>query len=192
MKKNIDKTQLIKNYSSEIEKSLSNIYSAGYKGGYTKGKEETDRLRATCIREKGENDSEYAKKWRDNTPFYGWCSKCERPHSGRWAHVWEFCPWCGAKINHNAEAPYPTGIEKVPTATEISTNEDIEIGDELIDSHGRRCIAMRNTYYLGEDKEPFTLVWYGEHLSSTKISNLKKTGQCFPQIIEILEKLKKD
>ena len=188
----MDKTQLIKNYSSEIEKSLSNIYSAAYKEGYTKGKEETDRLRATCIREKGENDSEYAKNWRDNTPFYGWCSKCKRPHSGRWAHMWEFCPWCGAKIKHDVEAPYPVEIEKVPTVAEISTNEDIEIGDELIDGIGRRCIAMRNTYYIGSDKEAFTLVWYGESLSSTKISNLKKTGRCFPQIIEILEKLKKD
>ena len=107
----MDKTQLIKNYSSQIENALSNMYSSGYDAGYTKGKEEIKLMRGTCTRTKGEHDAEYAEKWDDDTPFYGWCGKCERPHSGRWAHMWEFCPWCGAKIVYGPHDPYPGGIE---------------------------------------------------------------------------------
>lgn len=125
----MDKAQLIKNYSQSIEEALDNMYSNGYKAGYTKGKKEVEYMRSTCIREKGENDSEYAKNWRDNTTFYGWCNQCKRPHSGRWAHMWEFCPWCGAKIDQGAEAPYPAGMDveelQKPSAQEVDVIPDV-------------------------------------------------------------------
>ncbi len=120
----MDKTQLIKNYSRQIEKSLGNMYSSGYEAGYTEGKKEIEHMRATCIRTKGEHDAEYVEKEED-APFYGWCSECERPHSGRWAHMWEFCPWCGAKIDYSAEVPYPAGMDaKQP---EESTVQSVEV-----------------------------------------------------------------
>ena len=197
----MDKTQLIQNYSSRIEDALGNMYSNGYNAGYTEGKKEVEHMRAACTRIKGKHDSEYAEQWDDDTPFYGWCNECERPHSGRWAHMWDFCPWCGAQINHDAEVPYPTRMNKECESDEtllpeINTtnhnNNEARIGDEFIDDIGRRCIAMRNTYYQGSDKEPFTLVWYGAHLSSSKLSSLKKTGRRFPQIVDILEILKEE
>lgn len=106
----MSKEDIIKNYSSRIEESLFNVYSNGYAAGYEEGKKEIDHLRSTCKKTKGKHDEEYAKNWDDDSAFYGWCNKCERPHSGRWAHIWEFCPWCGARIDHNAENPYPMGM----------------------------------------------------------------------------------
>lgn len=103
----MDKTQLIKNYGSQIETALGNMYSNGYEAGYTESRKEVENIRGTCIRTNGEHDDEYSKKWDDDAPFYGWCSKCERPHSGRWAHMWEFCPWCGARIDHSHHIPDP-------------------------------------------------------------------------------------
>ncbi len=122
----MSKKDIIKNYTSRIEESLSNVYSNGYAAGYEEGKKEIDHLRSTCKRIKGEHDNEYAKNWDDDSDFYGWCSKCERPHSGRWAHIWEFCPWCGARIDHNAENPYPMGMDVTqPEKTSIKPIENI-------------------------------------------------------------------
>lgn len=103
-----NKEQLIKNHRSRIEESLNCMYSSGYDAGYTESQKEIEQMRSICTRMKGEHDTEYIQE-EDDMPFYGWCSKCERPHAGRWAHIWDFCPWCGAKINHNEE-PYPTGL----------------------------------------------------------------------------------
>jgi hypothetical protein len=95
-----------------MEKWIESAYHDGYQNGYANGTEELKRLRSFCHREAGEHDKEYAEYWRDNTPFYGWCSQCKSPHSGRWAHMWEYCPWCGAKVEHKDNDPYPTGMEQ--------------------------------------------------------------------------------
>jgi hypothetical protein len=94
-----------------MEEWLESAYQCGYENGYTRKSEEVERLRSTCYREAGEYDKEYAKNWKDSTCFYGWCSQCKKPHSGRWAHVWEYCPWCGAKIERKEDDPYPMGME---------------------------------------------------------------------------------
>ena len=102
--------EVIKNCRKPIEDWIGRAYNAGYDSGYEKGIEEVSRLRSECFREVGERDAEYPDGWKDYTPFYGWCNLCKRPHSGRWAHIWDYCPWCGAKINHKAQEPYPTGM----------------------------------------------------------------------------------
>lgn len=94
----------------EIEDWIGRAYNEGYENAYKDGEKKLSRLRGECCREAGENDSKYQKGWGDFTTFYGWCNLCKRPHSGRWAHVWDYCPWCGAKINHKAPEPYPTGL----------------------------------------------------------------------------------
>lgn len=109
--------EIMDRYRSRIEEMLKYAYSEGRKEGAAENAEEMRRLRSECHREAGEHDDEYAKNWRDHTPFYGWCSECERPHSGRWAHVWEYCPWCGARIDRKAEEPYPLGRKEQEAAT---------------------------------------------------------------------------
>lgn len=66
--------------------------------------------------------------------------------------------------------------------------EEIHIGDEVVDDDGHKGIAVRDTYYIGSDREPFTLIWYGQHMASIPTANLKKTGKQYP-IAELLEQL---
>lgn len=70
--------------------------------------------------------------------------------------------------------------------------EEIHIGDEVIDDDNRKAIAVRDTYYIGGDKEAFTLVWYGTHMASKPVAVLKKTGKRFEQIVEFIKQLEKD
>lgn len=95
-------------YEKRIQEWLRYAYNEGYGFAINKKDDEIKNLREKHKREAGEYDDVYAKNWRDSTPFYGWCSGCKRPHSGRWAHVWNYCPWCGGKIDHTDE-PYPLG-----------------------------------------------------------------------------------
>ena len=104
--------EVIEAYRPNIDKWIEYAFSAGYKAGYDNRREELENLRALCHREAGEHDEEYAEGWGDGTPFYGWCSECKSPHSGRWTHIWQYCPWCGARIDHDAEEPYPTGYKQ--------------------------------------------------------------------------------
>jgi hypothetical protein len=103
------KTELIDSYMNGIRRFVEYSYSEGYSSGYKNGTEEIDNLRSTVHREAGEKDEEYMKNWDDNGPFYGWCNKCKHPHSGRYAHIWSYCPWCGGKIDYSCEQPYPLG-----------------------------------------------------------------------------------
>ena len=103
--------EVISQCRKPIEDWIGRAYSSGYDSGYKRGTEEVSQLRSMCFREAGERDAEYPDGWSDHTPFYGWCNLCKRPHSGRWAHIWDYCPWCGAKINHEVEEPYPIGME---------------------------------------------------------------------------------
>lgn len=103
---------IIKSYRERMEEWLKYAYDEGYKNGETVKSERLRRIRSDCHREAGEFDSDYAERWRDKSPFYGWCSQCKKPHSGRWAHVWEYCPWCGARIDRTTPEPYPLGRKK--------------------------------------------------------------------------------
>lgn len=109
--------EIIASYRPRMEEWLKYAYNEGYGAGKTEGTAEVERLRSLCHREAGEHDDKYAEGWRDHTPFYGWCSECKRPHSGRWAHVWEYCPWCGARIDRTAPEPYPLGKKEQEAAT---------------------------------------------------------------------------
>lgn len=108
-------------YAERIKVFLRGAYSEGYGNGAEDEREAVKNLRGTHKREAGEYDDVYAKNWRDSTPFYGWCAGCKRPHSGRWAHIWEYCPWCGGKIDRTDE-PYPRGRRE----TEDEESEEAE------------------------------------------------------------------
>lgn len=105
--------EVIAGYRPRIEEWLRYAYNDGYRCGFKNGRGDADKLRGTCVREADANDSTYADGWDDYTLFYGWCSQCKRPHSGRWAHMWEYCPWCGAKVVHTDNDPYPTGMRSI-------------------------------------------------------------------------------
>ena len=104
------RNEIIDRCHEEIDAWIGRAYSGGYDNGYSEAKKEVKRLRETCVRETGEKDNEYSKGWNDTGTFYGWCSQCKKPHSGRWAHIWKYCPWCGAKID-NTKDPYPLGYK---------------------------------------------------------------------------------
>ena len=67
---------------------------------------------------------------------------------------------------------------------------EIKLGDEVITKYKDHAIAVRDTYYVGEDREPFTLIWFGTHMSSCRVNELSKTGRHFPQITEVLKELR--
>lgn len=67
---------------------------------------------------------------------------------------------------------------------------DIKVGDEVMTELAEHGVAVRDTYYIGADKEPFTLVWFGTHMSSCPVSELAKTGKHYPQIAEVLTELR--
>lgn len=107
-KRHKTKGEVEKDYGDRMREWLGYAYSEGYGRAQEIAEKEKILLRSKVFREAGENDDKYAEDWRDNTTFYGWCTGCKRPHSGRWAHMWEYCPWCGGKIDRTDE-PYPMG-----------------------------------------------------------------------------------
>jgi hypothetical protein len=125
---------VIKRYRERAEELLGRIYNEGYKRGVDAGKGELDNLRSEVFLEAGENDTEYAFGWNDYTLFYGWCGACHRPISGRWAHVAEYCQWCGAKINHEKD-PYPSGLRNISKPMKEIEEMCADINPEEIMSH---------------------------------------------------------
>lgn len=127
--------EVVESFGNRVKGFISYAWSDGYSSGYEKGQEEVKHLRAECTLEAGEHDEEYADNWRDYTTFYGWCKQCKKPHSGRWAHMWEYCPWCGAKVNTKAEKPYPLGLEHTPEKIQEILDMCKDVNPEEIKSH---------------------------------------------------------
>ena len=69
---------------------------------------------------------------------------------------------------------------------------EIKVGDEVMTEIAEHGVAVRDTYYIGEDREPFTLIWFGTHMSSCPINELTKTGRRFPQIAEVLKQMNRE
>lgn len=68
---------------------------------------------------------------------------------------------------------------------------ELNIGDEVITKdYGERGIIIRETYYLGHDREPFTTIFRGQMMSTERVANLEKTGRHFDEMNTILEALK--
>ena len=120
---------------SKVKDILDSCYSAGYCKGKEDERERVGRLRAYCAREAGGNDEEYAEGWGDHTPFYGWCTLCKKPHSGRWAHVWRYCPWCGAEVLNTERDPYPTGLKDTSRLMQNLLSMIADINPVEIKSH---------------------------------------------------------
>ena len=53
----------------------------------------------------------------------------------------------------------------------------IKFGDEVIDEYGIKAVVVRDPYPVAFDGEVFTQVYYGLTLSSTPVSELRKTGK---------------
>ena len=82
-------------------------------------------------------------------------------------------------------------LEQEPNNSEnLTSSIEIKVGDEVT-VKGDNGIVVREPYPIGSDKELFVLVWYGQFMSSNSLKNVAPTGRHFPQITEVLEKLKK-
>lgn len=55
----------------------------------------------------------------------------------------------------------------------------IRFGDEVIDSYNDKAIVVREPYRIGSDHHWFTLIYYGQSLSSVRVDDLKKTGRSY-------------
>jgi hypothetical protein len=67
----------------------------------------------------------------------------------------------------------------------------IKFGDEVIDEYGIKAVVVRDPYPLGSDMDIFTTLYYGSHLASTRIRDLKKTGKSYAKELNtIFEGLK--
>ena len=82
-------------------------------------------------------------------------------------------------------------IEFFSRRFETELKGPLQFGDEVIDEYGIKAVVVRDPYPIGSDKELFTTIYYGNHLSSTRISNLKKTGKSYAKELNtIFEGLK--
>ena len=82
-------------------------------------------------------------------------------------------------------------LEQEPNNSENPTGLiEIKVGDEVTVA-GANGIVVREPYPIGSDNELFVLVWYGQYMSSNSLKNVAPTGRHFPQIIEVLEQLRR-
>ena len=69
---------------------------------------------------------------------------------------------------------------------------EICIGDE-VECNGVRGVLVREPYKIGGDKKTtLCLIWYGTHMSSTDIHEVKPTGRHFVEVDKLLQALKED
>ncbi len=84
-------------------------------------------------------------------------------------------------------------IEFLSQRFETKLKGPITFGDEVIDKYGIKAVVIRDPYPLGADKELFTSIYYGNHLSTARISNLTKTGKSYAKELNtIFEHLKEE
>lgn len=55
----------------------------------------------------------------------------------------------------------------------------IKFGDEIIDNYGMKAVVVRDPYPVGMNAELFTLLYYGDLISSMPVSKLRKTGRSY-------------
>lgn len=71
---------------------------------------------------------------------------------------------------------------------DISENKTFNIGDEVVNEYGVKGIIVREPYRISN--EEFTLVYYGQLLSSTSTKNLVNTNKHYKEMEIILKALK--
>jgi hypothetical protein len=82
-------------------------------------------------------------------------------------------------------------IQFISKRFETPIQGELHIGDEVITKdYGERGIIIRDTYYLGHDREPFTTIFRGQTMSTERVNNLEKTGRHFDEMNTILNALR--
>ena len=86
------------------------------------------------------------------------------------------------KVNEHTDIQRQLGVEYEERKKK---EEEIKVGDEVVFPHRVFVITsiVKNEYIMGFDSN-------GERCSYHYKTKLKKTGRTFPQIIEVLEKIK--
>ena len=65
--------------------------------------------------------------------------------------------------------------------------KEIHIGDE-VEVDGVRGMLVREPYKIGSDyKSTMCLIWYGTHMSTTNIHEVKPTGRHFDEVDRLLQ-----
>ena len=68
--------------------------------------------------------------------------------------------------------------------------KEIHIGDE-VECNGMHGVLVREPYKSGGDKKTtLCLIWYGTHMSSTDIHEVKPTGRHFVEVEKLLQALR--
>lgn len=82
-------------------------------------------------------------------------------------------------------------IEFFSRRFETELKGPLQFGDEVIDSFNDKGIVVREPYKVGSDNHWFTLLYYGRHLASCRVEDLKKTGKSYAKELNtIFEGLK--
>lgn len=85
----------------------------------------------------------------------------------------EYCANCCRNYDDNFEEEIKVGI-----------------GDE-VECNGVRGVLVREPYKIGGDKKAtLCLIWYGMHMSSTDIHEVKPTGRHFVEVEKLLQALR--
>lgn len=166
---------------ANLSRIADNIYQQGYEAGkaatpFTDTEEAEDKAY-----NRGLNDAwEVIKKITKDDSVGGYSIEMMQELFGQ---------TCVYDITHNY-----TPEEAIAKIREYENKEkqdaEIKVGDEVITKYKDHAVAVRDTYYLGADKEPFTLIWFGTHMSSCPVNELTKTGRTFPQIAEVLAEMR--
>ncbi len=104
--------------------------------------------------------------------------------------------WLEDEIKEKSKADFmalcanESNSEKPNKSKKPTGSIEINVGDEVTVA-GANGIVVREPYPIGSDNELFVLVWYGQHMSSNSLKNVAPTGRHFPQIIEVLEQLRR-
>ena len=76
-----------------------------------------------------------------------------------------------------------TASEAIEKLKAYEQEEQIQIGDEVIAASGKAVVTAVGPVY-------FEFVYANGAIGSDKVKNVKKTGRCFPEIAEVLQKMK--
>lgn len=174
--------EALRNPKETMEFFIEDVFEVGYKQGYEDGKADTPFT-----------DTEEAEKKAYNRGLdEAWevARKISIPENEGGMSVKALQSIFG-KVREIFNCTASEAIAKI-RAYEDKQKQDTEIkvGDEVITKYKDHAVAVRDTYYLGADKEPFTLIWFGTHMSSCPVNELTKTGRTFPQIAEVLKEMR--
>lgn len=190
-------TKIMMNALEGVKAQIRKAYDKGYKNGYVTGYDHGKRDGY----EDGKADTPFTDTEEAENKAYSrglddaWEAARKLCQSVKYGGLEEYCSEIFEKPLFETfdvfDYTAPEAIAKIKAYEDKQKQDDeIKVGDEVMTENAELAVAVRDTYYVGEDREPFTLIWFGTHMSSCRVNKLSKTGRTFPQITEVMKELR--